>query len=68
MCYDDKGRVVVIRDTNVRVGEVENVINRFGARGMNQNGGKLIDLSIEKNVSVRNTFFSGLLKRVNARA
>ena len=63
MCYDDKGRVVVIRDTNVRVGEVENVINRFGARGMNQNGGKLIDLSIEKNVSVRNTFFRRIYTR-----
>ena len=49
---------MVIGDINARVGDskVEGVVGKFGVSEMKENGRKLIELSMEKKLNVRNMF------------
>ena len=51
--------VVVLGDLNARVGvgEVEGVLGRYGVPGINESGEKLLDMCIEKELTVGNSFF-----------
>ena len=56
---EDRGKVMVIVDTNATVGvsEMEGVVGKFRASRLNENGRKLIELSAEKKLSAGNKFF-----------
>ena len=57
--FEERERVVVLGDLNARVGEepVEGVIGEFGVPGVNENGEKLVDLCIERELVIGNTWF-----------
>ena len=51
--------VVVLGDLNARVGvgEIEGVLGRYGVPGINESGERLLDMCIEKELTVGNCFF-----------
>ena len=67
-CVDSLSRrnyVVVLGDLNARVGvgEIEGVLGRYGVPGVNESGERLIDMCIEKELAIGNSFFRK--KRIN---
>ena len=60
-CIDvcqDRGRVVITGDMNAMLGDSEvGVVGKFGVSGVNENGRKLIEMCIEKRLSLGNRFF-----------
>ena len=49
-CEGDTGRVVIVimnMSARVRDNESENVVGKFGVQGMDDKGGKLVDLCVE---------------------
>ena len=52
--------VVVLGDLNARVGdgEVENVIGKYGIPGENESSERLLDMCVEQELVIRNSFFS----------
>ena len=62
MCVDGLSRrnyVVVLGDLNARVGagEVEGVVGRYGVPGENENGERLLDMCVEKELVIGNSYF-----------
>ena len=53
--YEDKRRVLAIAYMNARVGDcrVEGVLSKFEISRMKENGRKLIDLCMEKKLSLK---------------
>ena len=51
--------VVVLGDLNTRVGneEIEGVLGRYGVPGVNESGERLLDMCVEKELAVGNSFF-----------
>ena len=61
-CVDDLSRrnyVIVLGDLNARVGvgELEGVVGKYGVPGVNDSGERLIDMCVEKELAVGNSFF-----------
>ena len=61
-CVDGLSRrnyVVVMGDLNARVGirEIEGVVGKYGVPGVNESGEKLVDMCIEKDLAIGNSFF-----------
>ena len=61
-CVDGLSRrnyVVVLGDLNARVGvgEIEGVLGKYGVPGVNECGEKLLDMCVEKELAVGNSFF-----------
>ena len=61
-CVDDLSRrnyVVVLGDLNARVGdgEIEGVLGRYGVLDVNESGEKLLDMCVEKELAVGNSYF-----------
>ena len=61
-CVDGLSRrnyVVVLGDLNARVGneEIEGVLGRYGVPGVNESGERLLDMCVEKELAVGNSFF-----------
>ena len=57
--FDDNERIVVLGDLNAKVGDrvVEGVIGKYGVPGVNENGERLVEVCIERRLSVGNTWF-----------
>ena len=51
--------VVVLGDSNVRVGdgEVESVVGKYGVAGENENDERLLDMCVEQELVIGNSFF-----------
>ena len=51
--------VVVLSNLNTRVGDgdVEGVVGKYGAPGENESGEKLLDMCVEQELAIRNSFF-----------
>ena len=51
--------VVVLGDLNARVGdgEVEGVVGKYGVPGENESGERLLDICVEQELAIRNSFF-----------
>ncbi|KFM58790.1 Craniofacial development protein 2, partial [Stegodyphus mimosarum] len=56
---DDEAEVVILGDTNARVGRCESsdVVGKYGESIMNDNGNRLIELCSEFKLKIQNTFF-----------
>ena len=52
--------VVVLGDLNARVGdgEVEGVVEKYGVPGENESGERLLDMCVEQELAIGNSFFS----------
>ena len=57
--FGDNINVVVLGDLNARVGNtvIGGVVARFGVPGVNESGERLIDMCIDQELAVGNTFF-----------
>ena len=57
--FDDNERIVVLGDLNAKVGDrgVDGVIGKYGVPGVNENGERLVEVCIERRLSVGNTWF-----------
>ena len=51
--------VVVLGDLNARVGdgELKGVVGKYGVSGENESGERLLDMCVEQELAVRNSFF-----------
>ncbi|XP_035226378.1 uncharacterized protein LOC118198735 [Stegodyphus dumicola] len=56
---DDEAEVVILGDTNARVGRCtsSDIVGKYGESRMNDNGDKLIELCSEFKLKIQNTFF-----------
>ena len=52
--------VVVLGDLNARVGdgELEGVVGKYGVSGENESGERLLDMCVEQELAIENSFFS----------
>ena len=57
--YKELCTVVVLGDLNARVGdgEVEGVVGKYGAPGENESGERLLDMCVEQELVIGNSFF-----------
>nr|XP_053637989.1 craniofacial development protein 2-like [Cherax quadricarinatus] len=63
--FESSVRVMVVGDFNAKVGKnvMEGVVGKFGVPGVNVNGEPLIELCVERNLVISNTYF--MKKRIN---
>nr|XP_053629722.1 craniofacial development protein 2-like [Cherax quadricarinatus] len=63
--FESSVRVMVVGDFNAKVGKnvMEGVVGKFGVPGVNVNGEPLIELCVERDLVISNTYF--MKKRIN---